>query len=47
MEFFMDYFFPSAVLSIAQFILCLWCKNRYIRLIPTVIARVLPFIIPA
>lgn len=38
MEYFISYILPALVLFIAQTALCLWCKNKYIRLIPTVIA---------
>lgn len=38
MEDFMSYILPALVLFIAQTALCLWCKNKYIRLIPTVTA---------
>lgn len=38
MEYFINLFFPAIVLLLAQTVLCLWCKNKYIRLIPTVIA---------
>jgi len=38
MESFIQYVLPAIVLFIAQTVLCLWCKNKYIRLIPSVIA---------
>ena len=38
MEDFISYILPAIVLFIAQTVLCLWYKNKYIRLIPTVIA---------
>lgn len=38
MEYFMENFFPAIMLFLSQTILCLWCRNKYIRLIPTVIA---------
>ena len=38
MESFIQYVLPAIVLFIAQTVLCLWCKNKYIRLIPTAIA---------
>ena len=38
MEVIIGYILPALVLFIAQTALCLGCKNKYIRLIPTVIA---------
>ena len=38
MESFIQYVLPAIVLFIAQTVLCLWGQNKYIRLIPTVIA---------
>ena len=38
MESFVDYILPAIVLFLAQTALCLECKNKYIRLIPTAAA---------
>ena len=41
MESFIQYVLPAIVLFIAQTVLCLWCKNKHARLVPTVIAGLL------
>ena len=38
MEYFMENFFPAVMLFVSQAALCLWCRNKFIRLIPTFIA---------
>ena len=38
MEYYMRYILPALALFVAQTVLCLWRNNKFIRLIPTVIA---------
>ena len=38
MDEYIDYILPGIALFIAQAVLCLGCKNKHVRLIPTAIA---------